>query len=175
MVTPDRIAVVVRAVLLTVLAAAVGCGGRQVPGVVLPERATPVKPRGQDRGDIEIVLGAVTAAVSATLVGLGIYSARRSVVLREYCAQEPELGAIDMPDVVYESLCNEIVGADPARSSAISSGLAFAFAVPVAVSSGFLLRKGVRMRREYKRVHGVALRPWAPGGRGAGLTFGFAF
>lgn len=157
------------------LAAAVGCGGRQVPGVVMPERATRARPTGQDRGDIEIVLGAVTAAVSATLVGLGIYNARRSVVLREYCMQEPTLDALEMPDVVYDSLCNEIVGADPARSSAISSGLAFGFAVPVALSSGFLLRKGVRMRREYKRVHGVALRPWSPGGRGAGLTFGFSF
>lgn len=165
----------VRAALILVLAAAVGCGGRQVPGVVLPERAPREKPRGQDRGDIEIALGAVTAAVSATLVGLGVYSAWRSVTLRAYCMQEPPLTALDMPDPVYDSLCNEIVGSDPARSSAISSGLAFAFAVPVAVASGFLLRKGVRMRKEYRRVHGAALRPWAPGGRGAGLTFGFAF
>lgn len=168
--------VVSRAILLVVLAAAVGCGGRQVPGVVLPERAGKVPPKGQDRGDIEIALGAVTAGVAATLVGLGVHSAWRSAVLRDYCAREPDsITEIETPDPVYQSYCADIIGLDPARASAISSGLAFAFAVPVAVAGGFLLRKGVRMRKEYKRVHGAALRPWAPGMRGVGLTFGFAF
>lgn len=166
---------VTRAALLFVLAAAVGCGGRQVPGVVLPSRAPPAKPKGQDRGDIEIALGAVTAAVSATLVGLGIYSAWRAATIREFCMEEPVLVTVDMPDSVHDSVCNDLIGTDPARASAISSGLSFAFAVPVAIGSGFLLRKGVRMRREYKRVHPVSLRPWAPGGRGVGVTLGLSF
>lgn len=175
MVTPDRIRGVLRVSVSCVLAAAIGCGGRQVPGVVLPERAAPTKPKGNDRGDIEIALGTVTAAVAATLVGLGIYSAWRAVGLRAYCMETPSTTTFDMPDPVYESVCGDLIGGDAARASAISSGLSFVFAVPVAVGSGFLLRKGIRMRREYKRVNGVSLQPWAPGGRGVGVTLGVSF
>lgn len=160
-----------------ILGAAVGCGGRPVPGVVTPERPTRTAPTGKDRGDIEIALGTVTAAVSATLVGLGVYGVVRSVQLREYCNMEPEyIDEFMMVDPLYASVCQDLVNPNPARAAAISGGLSIAFAVPIAVGSGFLLRKGVRMRREWKRVQGLALRPWSPtGGRGAGLMFGFAF
>jgi hypothetical protein len=159
-------------VLLGVL---VGCGGRPTPGVVTPDKPTRAAPQGKDRGDIEIALGSVTAAVSATLVALGVYSAVRSVQLREYCAMEPQY--IDEgPDPLYQSVCRDLVNPNPARAAGISSGLSFVFAVPVAVGSGFLLRKGIRMRREWKRVQGVSLRPWSPAGwRGAGLRLEFAF
>lgn len=161
--------------VVLVLASAVGCGGRQIPGVVTPTRASPKQPTGQDRGDIEVALGAVTAAVSATLVGLGVYSAWRSVRLRQYCAGGPDLTTIEDTDPLYESVCNSLLEVDPARSAAISAGLSFAFSLPIAVASGLLLRKGVRMRREYKRVHSLSLQPWSPGLRGGGVAIGWSF
>lgn len=141
----------------------------------MPERAERTAPRGKDRGDIEIALGGVTAAVSATLVGLGVYSAWRAATIREYCMEDPVIIEFEMPDPAKESVCNDLTQRDPVRSSAVSSALSFAFAVPIAVGSGFLLRKGLRMRREYKRVQGLSIGPWAPGWRGAGVSVGFAF
>lgn len=177
MVTPDRLLAVRRAAIF-VLGGLVGCGGRPVPGVVTPERPTRAAPQGKDRGDVEISLGSVTTAVAATLVGLGIYGAWRSVKIREYCSAPPDvITEFDTTDPVYESVCNDLSGVDPGRAAAVSSGLSLAFAVPIAIGGGFLLRKGVRMRQAWKRVHvqGLSLRPWAPAGRGAGVTFGFAF
>lgn len=157
------------------LGAAVGCGGRPVPGVITPERATREAPRGRDRGDIEIALGSVTTAVAATLVGIGVYGVWRSAKIREYCSAPPVYIDEVEDDDLYDSVCTDLSGADPARATAASGGLSLAFAVPIAVGGAFLLRKGVRMREAWKRVQGLSLQPWAPAGRGAGVTFGFAF
>jgi hypothetical protein len=165
----------VRRATIIVLGALVGCGGRAVPGVITPERPTRAAPQGKDRGDIEIALGSVTTGVAATLVGLGAYAAWRSVKIREYCDAPPDYIDEAPDDGLYDSVCSDLTGADPARAMAISSGLSFAFAVPIAVGGAFLLRKGVRMRKAWKRVQGLSLQPWAPAGRGAGVTFGFAF
>ena len=59
----------------------------------------------------------------------------------------------------------------------MSSALAFTFAVPIAVGGGFLLGKGVRMRRAWQREQAaskLSLRPWAdPRGAGLGLSLRF--
>ena len=158
------------------LALACGCAGRVDPNVVLPERGGRGKQTSRDlsgprdRGDIEIVLGAVTSAVAATLIVLGSFSARQASTLRGICR----------PDVIVEipdSRCVDPTGFDPVVAATVSSALAFTFAVPIAVGGGFLLGKGVRMRRAYREQAAakLSLRPWVDGSRGAGLGLSLRF
>jgi hypothetical protein len=158
-----------------------GCASREKPGVVLPtaRRASAPKdgPRGRDRGDIEIALGAVTTAVAATLVVFGAVNAYRASYVREYCS--PSNGPIlELPDPERESTCTDPLGMDPFVSATVSSALAFAFAVPIAAGGGILLRNGIRLRRAYQKANSkqVSLRPWldAPRG-GAGLSLSLRF
>ena len=185
------------ATLGLVMAAVVvaGCAGRSLPGVVLPKTrrasAPADRPRGgQDRGDVEIALGAVVTGVAATLVVLGAFSFYRGQELQRYCAQAP------LTD--FSQRCTDPLGFDPVRGARISGGLAFALAVPIAAGGGLLLRKGIRMRREWQRERrgpsGLSLRPWLmrqpsssssssgssgssgqPGVQGAGLDLSFRF
>lgn len=158
-----------------------GCAGRQDPGVVLPT-ARGAKPaadrsRGEgDRGDIEIALGAVTTGVAATLVVLGSFSFYRGQQLQRYCSD------VAFIDAGQASSCTDVLGFDPVRGARISGGLALALAVPIAVGGGLLLRKGVRIRRDWQRQRrgpaGLSLRPWMTGIMGqqaAGLDLGFRF
>ena len=158
-----------------VVALVIGCAGRSDPHVVLPARrgattASDASRTGQDRGDVEIALGAVTTAVAATLVVLGSVSLYRALALRERCAQESAVGLAD---------CSDPLGLDPVTAGLVSGGLSLAFAVPIAAGGGVLLRKGVRMRREFMRrsrgPQNLSLRPWLDGQRGAGLGLGFQF
>lgn len=160
------------AVAVVVAALAVGCARRTDPSVVLPGRGAPtpgdVSRAGRDRGDVEIALGAVTIAVATTLVVLGSVSVARALALRSTCAAET---AIEPPE------CEDPLGLSPVTGGLVSGGLALAFAVPIAAGGGVLLRKGVRMRREFMRRQGpknLSLRPWLDG-RGAGLGLGFQF
>jgi len=159
------------------LALATACAGRAEPNVVLPERVgrgtstSRDLSHGRDRGDIEIALGAVTTAVATTLVVLGSYGAYQASTLRGICS-----GDIirDLPD----PRCVDPTGFDPVVAATVSSALAFTFAVPIAVGGGFLLRKGVRMRRAYQREQAatkLSFRPWLEGQRGAGLAFSLRF
>ena len=161
-----------------VLALATACAGRAEPNVVLPERVGRgtstsrdlSQPR--DRGDIEIALGAVTTAVAATLVVLGSVSAYQAATLRGIC------GSQDYIDELTDPRCIDPTGFDPVVAATVSSALAFTFAVPIAVGGGFLLRKGVRMRRAYQREQAatkLSFRPWLEGQRGAGLALSLRF
>ncbi len=159
-------------------ATAPGCAGRTEPGVVLPTKATKAtkaardRSRGEtDRGDVEIVLGAVTTGVAATLVVLGAYSLYRGQELQRYCSDDAFV------DAGQSSICNDVTGFDPVRGARISGGLALALSVPIAVGGGMLLRKGVRIRRDWLRQRipaGLSLRPWIFG-RAAGVDLGFRF
>lgn len=160
-----------------------GCARRAPPGVILPEPRGGKTPRdlsrtGRDRGDIEIGLGAVTTAVAATLVVLGAVGIKRTLDLRAYCTADRPPTFV--PDPVREASCTAPLGFDPVRGGFISSGLAFAFAVPIAVGGGFLLRKGVTMRKDFKNKEreavrkSMSLRPWL-NGQGAGLGLNFRF
>lgn len=164
-----------------VLGAAVvpsGCAGRSEPGVVLPgargDRAAAERSRGpQDRGDIEIALGAVTTGVAATLVVLGAVSLARGQQLQRQCSE------VTIIDGGQSSACSDAFGFDPVRGARISGGLALALAVPIAAGGGLLLRKGVRIRRDWQRQRrvptGLSLRPWLVGQQGGGLDLRFNF
>jgi len=152
-----------------------GCAGRAPPGVVLPERR-PAKPPadsrgGQERGDIELALGAVTTGVAATLVVLGAFSFHRGQQLARYCD-----GALLIED---RSSCLDPLGFNPVRGARISGGLALALAVPIAAGGGLLLRKGIRIRKDWLRQRrapsGLSLRPWLAGQQGAGVDLSFRF
>jgi hypothetical protein len=158
------------------LALATGCAARTDPNVVLPERrgrGTPTSrdlsaPR--DRGDIEIALGVVTSAVAATLIVLGSFSARQASTLKSICRG-------DVSTAIEDPRCVDPTGFDPVVAATVSSALSFTFAVPIAVGGGFLLGKGVRMRRAWQREQTagkLSLRPWTdPRGAGLGLALRF--
>jgi hypothetical protein len=153
-----------------------GCAGRTDPGVVLPTRGARApadrSKGGHDRGDVEIALGAVTVGVAATLVVLGAVSLAHGQQLQRQCSQPTII------DGGQSSSCSDILGFDPVRGARISGGLALALSVPIAVGGGLLLRKGVRIRRDWQRQRrapaGLSLRPWLMG-QSAGLDLGFKF
>lgn len=155
-----------------------GCAGRADPGVVLPTARGAKSPvdrsrGGQDRGDIEIALGVVTAGVAATLVVLGAFSLYRGQQLQRQCSEATYI------DAAQSSACSDALGFDPVRGARVSGGLALALAVPIAAGGGLLLRKGIRIRRDWQRQRrgpaGLSLRPWLVGQQGAGLDLGFNF
>lgn len=164
-----------------------GCARRTPPGVVLPERGEQATPTGRDRGDIEIALGAVTTAVATTLVVLGAVAAAKAAHIRSYCADDGTGPITEFPSPEREATCTDPLGLDPFKTAAVSAGLSFAFAVPIAAGGGVLLRKGVKMRRAYMQLqklekHQVLLRPWFGGppgggarGGGAGLSLSLRF
>lgn len=153
-----------------------GCAGAQRAAVVVPPRQPPAaasRAATSERGDVELGLGAVTTAVAGVLVGVGTYEAWRGVQVRRYCTRE---GAFDDPE--YDAFCTTPLGGDPFTAAVVSSSLSFAFAVPIAVAGGFLLRRGVAARRAWKAGPGVknmSLRAWSNGQHGAGLSFGLRF
>ena len=49
------------------------------------------------------------------------------------------------------SACSDALGFDPVRGARISGGLALALSLPIAAGGGLLLRKGVRIRRDWQR------------------------
>jgi hypothetical protein len=60
----------------------------------------------------------------------------------------------------------------------VAGGLSLGFAVPMAIASGFLFRRGVRVNRAWKAWHAqeraVAVTPWAER-TGGGLSFALRF
>lgn len=151
----------------------VGCArARETsPPVVMPRGPQPagdLSRGGTERGDVELAVGAVTTAVAGTLLGLGAYEAYRASELRRFCGDPAALGDPD-----YEAYCYTPLGADAGRAAIISSALAFAFAVPIAVGGGFLLRRGVATRKAWLRrraEHKLSVGPWSQGQHGGGVV-----
>ena len=151
------------------LSLALGCSPPAAgPVVISPEQGAPVPEEerdrsrgGRERGVIEFALAGVTAATAATLVTLGAVQLYRGREIRAYCEGPPE--EVDF------SVCQTPTG-DPSVNAAVSASLSFFFAAPMATASGFLLRRGLRIQRDYRRWQAaqVSAAPWA-GPRGAGL------
>jgi len=151
-----------------------GCARAHGSAVVMPPRQPPASRAAiSERGDVEIGLGAVMAAVAGVLVGVGSYEAHRAVRTRSFCSH-PDAGG--HPE--YSTHCMGPLGGDPYVAAVVSSSLSFAFAVPIAVASGFLLRRGIVTRRAWKAgrpIDKMSFRPWSNGQTNIGLTFGLAF
>ena len=161
------------------LACAVGCAAPRAggPTVVVPPRggeaAGELSRAGKDRGDVELGLGAVVEAVAGVLVAVGGYQAARGVEVRRYCEDPASYDDKDRP-----LRCTGLLGGDPFVAAIVSSSLAFAFSVPVAVAGGFLLRRGVLTRRAWLKTQGaknMSVRPWTNGQNAAGLSLGLRF
>lgn len=155
----------------------VGCAGAHAnaPAVVVPSQPRARERAGATagRGDVELGLGAITVAVAGVLVGVGSYEAWRGVQVRNYCRGPFPASAAD-----YNAFCTTPLGGDPFVAAVVSSSLSFAFAVPIAVAGGLLLRRGVVNRQAWRRAqenNKMSLRPWPMGQHGAGLSFGLAF
>lgn len=164
----------------TIAVAACVCGCARshagAPAVVVPPRQPPgagssAAPPG--RGDVELGLGVVTAAVAGVLVGVGSHEAWRGVQVRNYCRRPGTT-----VDENYAAFCTTPLGGDPFVAAVVSSTLSLTFAVPIAVASGFLLRRGVLLREAWRRAQdsrNMSLRPWSIGHHGAGLSLGLRF
>jgi hypothetical protein len=96
---------------------------------------------GERKGGIELALGSITAVLSATLIGRGVWELVKANRTAERCKQDPS----------YDPTCD--LDNPPGRGGKVAGGLSLAFAVPVAVASGFLFRYGVRIRRDHRKFH----------------------
>lgn len=160
------------------LAGAMACAGaRSGPPVVLPPRgaesAGDLSRGGSERGDVELGLGVVVEAVAGSLVAVGAYQAARGVGVRRYCEDPASYDDKDRP-----LRCTTLFGGDPFVASIVSSSLAFAFSVPIAVAGGLLLRRGVLARRAWRNAQvpqNMSIQPWTNGQHGAGLSLGLRF
>ena len=168
-----------RGVAAVVVAGVLGCAGPRAdaPRVVVPPRgaepAGDLSRGGTDRGDIELGLGVVTEVVAGVLVAVGGYQAARGVQVRRYC-EDPA----SFDDPARTLRCTTLLGGDPFVAAFVSSSLAFAFSIPVAVAGGFLIRRGVLTRRAWLKAQGeknLSLRPWTDGRHGGGLSLGLRF
>jgi len=131
---------------------------------------------GRERGVLEFTLAGVTAATSATLITLGAVGVHRAREIRAYCDALP---TDDQGFVIGDDApCRALLG-DPATNQLVSASLSFIFAAPMALASAFLLRRGLRIHRDYKRARAatdLALQPapyLTPGGGGLSLTLRF--
>jgi len=137
------------------------------PTVVTPDDA----PRVQDDDDLsrsgtrmgvlEFSLGAVTAAVATTLVIYGSVQFYRGQQLKAFCEQPASFSSPE---------CSALLG-DPVLNARIAGGLSLGFAIPIAVASGFLFRRGVRINRDYRTFRRSAWRllPYASRGQAGGF------
>ncbi len=127
---------------------------------------------GTESGTTEFALAGVTAALTGTLLVLGGLQVRRSLEIRDYCA---------MAWAFTPKECQTLIGGDPERAAKISAGLSFTLAVPITIASAFLLRRGLRIRRDalaWRRqnptLSSLRLAPWTKH-RGGGLALRFRF
>jgi len=108
---------------------------------------------GTDSGVLVIGLASVTLATAGALVAFGAIQIQRGRDKQEVCSIDPELNEcqIDRPVVRFAS-----------------AGLSLGLLVPVAVAGALRLRKGVRIRRDYKAFHqGQKVETRLMGGLGA--------
>jgi len=149
-----------------------------------PVQITPEQPKGKERrearrttddrseagtrrGILELTLGSVVAGTAGLLVGRGIWETVRAGRIEEQCA----MGSEALECLTFDR---------PGRQARIAAGLNFGFAGVLGLASGFLLVRGVRIHRDWKRWHEqnarVQLRPWASvHGRGGGVSLGLRF
>jgi hypothetical protein len=144
---------------------------RKGPVQVTPAKKAEPAPRdlsagGERKGGIELALGSLTAGVAALLVGRGAWELVLAKRTREDCAA----GTTDDPTCMLDG--------KPGRGGTVAGSLSLAFAVPVAVASGFLFRHAVRTRRDYEKFHRAmkqtAVSPWL-GRHGGGASLQIRF
>ena len=118
------------------------CAGRKDPNVIMPAKTKPAAPdpRQHGRGDMELVVGSLTVGVAATMTVFGSVMAARAASLRAFCDSTTY-----HPNRIER--CFDALMLRMDTGLAISSGLSFAMAVPVAAAGGLLLRRGIRLRR----------------------------
>jgi len=137
------------------------------PTVVTPEDTSRVQADGDlslsgtRTGVLEFSLGAVTAAVATTFVVYGSVQFYRGQQLKAFCEQP---ASFNSPE------CSSLLG-DPVLNARIAGGLSLGFAIPIALASGFLFRRGVRINRDYRKFHRTAWRllPYASRGQAGGF------
>ncbi|MEZ4385922.1 MAG: hypothetical protein R3A79_31675 [Nannocystaceae bacterium] len=133
------------------------------------ERDADLSRGGAERGAVEFALAGVTGALSVTLIALGGAQLHRAYEIRDYCDEHAN-----------DPACSPLTG-DPYVAGVVSSSLSFFFAVPSAIASGFLIRRGLRTRRDYDAwraknpgLAGARVTPWMrQGGGGVGLHVRF--
>ena len=144
----------------------------KVAQVVAPKRAkakdVDLSKGGTQRGGLEFALGSITAVLTGVLIGRGTWELVKARQLEREC----DTGMSTNPE------CSPLVGDNPSRMGKVAGGLSLAFAVPVAIASGFLFHRGVRVHRAWKAWHAqeraVAVIPFASRtGGGLGLTLRF--
>jgi hypothetical protein len=144
----------------------------KVAQVVAPKRAKAkdmdLSKGGTQRGGLEFALGSITAVLTGVLIGRGTWELVRAQELARECST----GGVGNPE------CVPIVGNDAARLGKVAGGLSIAFSVPMAIATGFLFYRGVRVHRAWKAWHAqeraVAVVPFASRrGGGLGLTLRF--
>jgi hypothetical protein len=127
--------------------------------VVAPKRAkakdADLSKGGTQRGGLELALGSITAVLSGVLIGRGVWELVNANRIEKECAD----------DASSDPNCTGVLGARPWRMARVAGGLSLGFAVPMAIASGFLFRRGVRVHRAWKAWHAqgraVAVTPWA--------------
>ena len=122
---------------------------------------------GTQRGGLEFALGSITAVLAGVLIGRGAWEVQNAQRIENLCNEDAS-----------NPNCSGILGARPWRMSRVAAGLSFGFAVPIAIASGFLFRRGVRINRAWKAWHAqeraVAVSPWGDRtGAGVGLSLRF--
>lgn len=93
---------------------------------------------GTDSGVLVLGLASVTLATAGALIAFGAVQIKRGQDKQEVCNIDPALNEcqIDRPVVRFAS-----------------AGLSFGLSIPVAVAGALWMRKGVRIRRDYKAFH----------------------
>lgn len=121
---------------------------------------------GTRQGVVEISLGSVVLGASTLLVGRGVWELVTSRRAGDAC----DAGLSDTLECEF---------LDPRRHGAIAAGLSFGFAGVLGLAGGFLLARGLRIRRDYRqyqrefqaqsvREARLTLMPWATVRRTAG-------
>lgn len=116
-----------------------------LPAQGAPKRATPplgeLSSGGTDQGQFELALGSVTLAAAASLGVVGGFALSTAFEKKDFCQTQFETNR-----------CQLI----PPSLDFASAGLSFALMVPLTVAGALLLRKGTRIRRDYRRFHAQA-------------------
>ncbi len=127
---------------------------------------------GTENGVIEFALAGVTASLAASLLVLGGFQIRRGQEYQEYCSMA---WTIPPPE------CQTLTGGNTVRAAKISAGLSFTLAVPIGIASAFLLRRGLRIRRDAlawrqqnPALSNLSLAPWTKR-KGGGLALQLRF
>ena len=140
--------------------------------VMAPKRSKPkdvdLSKGGTQRGGLEFALGSITAVLSGVLIGRGVWEFSNAEKIEDRCRD----------GLMVDSSCAGVLGARPWRMARVAGGLSIGFAIPLAIASGFLFRRGVRIHRSWKawkaQEGAVAVSPWMDR-TGGGLGFSLRF